>query len=402
MTAIDLAPELWAEVFAHCTKLDLARMCIVNSHFLEASRDALYYKLTITGTSALTTIALLDYDHIARRLRHLVADMRRLAQVFMSGPNGSSTIESLLDVLNSSGLLRLDMVELQYPHVSTFDSALFKFMRLPTLQYLKIVLPPFGGSENLVRLFQSKALRDLEVTEPALLSMVPRVAEPYPFLRPTLDTFSVRNGSVFWRTLGQYVDLGELRRLAIWDYEDLVRDLKSDWGDLVTLSASTLEVLSFWLTRNVLQRGISDYIRTVSGFPVLHTLSLLSQSSTLKTAAPGWASAYIPIIKAFHERSPSLQHIRVYVHGLPEVNLHEWLLPGVPTSKFAAEIRGLSGIRMVTMTFDTAPDIKSKEEVGDAIIQMFHPVRLDMVFNMRWNFAWPWFNDDLDDSYLIV
>ncbi|KAH8824847.1 hypothetical protein DL96DRAFT_1611043 [Flagelloscypha sp. PMI_526] len=396
MASIDLAPELWAEVFTHCTKLDMAHMMLVNSRFVEVSQNALYRKLTIRGTSAPTTIALLNRPHCAKRLRHLVMDMHCVANIFEDWPDGSSTITTLLDVLKSSGLLRLDMVEVRYPRSPDFDPTLLEFTRLPTLQYLKIVLPPFGSPGELIQVFRSRVLRDLEVSVPGFLLILPDVVKPYTYVRPALDTFSVRKDATYWRILAQYVDLGRLKRLAVWDSERRVMDLKKDWGDLVTISAMTLEVLSLWLTKNILRLGLSDYIESIPGFPVLHTLSLLSINSKVG-AVSEWPAALIPIIKAFYKRSPSLQHLRVYFYDKSIVDLHGWLLPGVPFSNFAAEIRELTNIQTIMIAFDIVP-LNAIQEVTDSIVQMFHPVRPQLEFNMRWDSAWPFFDDDLDDS----
>ncbi|KAH8825880.1 hypothetical protein DL96DRAFT_1610146 [Flagelloscypha sp. PMI_526] len=344
MDSIELPQELWQVVLAHFTTRELAQMCLVSSNFLEISRDVLYRKLAINDDPDVGIIGSLG-QHLVRRLHHLTVDMRCIDRVLTYTTNGKTTVQALLDLLNVSDLRSLHVSSPQYStrrRDPSFLSVFLNLIKLPTVKYLKMGVPPLETPDELTQVLQAGACRDLDVVMPNQLSMLPKPAEPSSITRPSLDTFRIRNGAVFWKVLSYYFDLGSLRRLAVWDFENAVRNIERGWGDLVLLSAPTLEYLSFWLTNGIL---------------------------------------------AFYECSPALRHIRIYIHGYS-------LQLDTAVSKFATELRELLKIKTIRFSCEANIAEYSKDETLKMMLPMFHPVHLTLEFGESWKRAWPFFDDD--------
>ncbi|KAH8825879.1 hypothetical protein DL96DRAFT_1817316 [Flagelloscypha sp. PMI_526] len=358
MAFVELPLELWKEVLAECTPPELAHMCLVNSHFLEASRDALYHKVAIEANTGIAIIVALGHGHLARRLCHLFIHMTNLIKIFASGKDGRAALITFFEDLSFQ--VFGDYIS-SPPNTATAPlPSLFLFQTHPIADTL-----------------QTRALQDLDVTEPRLLSAMPIVLAASYGIRPTLDSFRIEYSGPFWIVLSRYVDLRSLTRLAIWNTQYDYVDIKPDRGDLVLLSAHTSNVLSIWLAKGLLRHGLLEYITSMSEFPVLHTLYLLSKEDTLKSTAPHWTTALLPIIKAFYERSPSLQHIGVYING------------------FAGEIRNLQNIQVVKLSsLGELPPASSKGEMVHAMTRIFYPVQLHLELGVHSDCAWPIFGNE--------
>ncbi|KAH8798555.1 hypothetical protein DL96DRAFT_1638854 [Flagelloscypha sp. PMI_526] len=186
-----------------------------------------------------------------------------------------------------------------------------------------------------------------------------------------------------------------MKRLALWDYEQEMGDLANSWGKLVTASARTLESLSLWPSPEILDQDMPTYLRSLAGFPMLHTITLFF---TIEYRHPNtfWMSKFPPIFAAFHSCSPSLRHIRVYVHAWNEQYSCEFLLQNKQFTEFAREMKELENLETIEFSFRHAVGrpVNTNEMGLVQLAELFHPVRPSVEYGVLWNHAWPFFNDD--------
>ncbi|KAH8798547.1 hypothetical protein DL96DRAFT_882557 [Flagelloscypha sp. PMI_526] len=158
--------------------------------------------------------------------------MTNLIKVFVSEKDGRAALITFFDVLSFSSLLRLHILAPEYSHrAPTFTFLISKLT-------LKISFSPSESMDDMLSALQTRALQDLDVTEPRILSAMPIALAASSRIRPTLDTFRIEYSRPFWIVLSRYVDLRSLRRLAVWNNQYDYVDIKPDWGDLVLLSAA--------------------------------------------------------------------------------------------------------------------------------------------------------------------
>ncbi|KAH8825914.1 hypothetical protein DL96DRAFT_1711699 [Flagelloscypha sp. PMI_526] len=381
-----LPVELWKEVLDHCPPNDLARVSTVNSQFLEFSRDSLYSKLFIWSSDRLRGILYaMRTPDVARRLRYIVFD-----------PTGTyadnSDLEVFLETLISSPLDHLDIVSISrtsYIEDRWMLRFIFRIIHLPQLQSLKLALI-FLSEPSFATAFQVRALQDLDASDTRLPSL-PR-PKPSTILGrhiPRLDTLRIRKSAVHWRKLLGYVDLSRMRRLALWDYENAMGDLKNEWGGLVIASAPTLKSLSLWLTPKILGQDIPNYLQSSPGFPALRTLSLFIDIQSLSH----WTSIFLSIMVAFHTFAPLLRHIRLYVHAWTEEYSYEALLNNELFMEFAREVKGLRNLETINLSFRHAYKLsyQASDSEQALLAKAFHPVQLAIESGVTWNDAWPFF-----------
>ncbi|KAH8825908.1 hypothetical protein DL96DRAFT_1610194 [Flagelloscypha sp. PMI_526] len=389
-----LPAELLGEVFAHCPQSDLARASLVNHHILEISRDSLYSKICVSGDAHLSPIlpALRNPD-IARRLRHVALDPNQAYEK-------ESHLDEFLDIICSSSLVRLDLIAFNGMGYSSRDwmhPILIRLTQLPQLQHLKLALSFIWNSE-ITSVLQTRSLKDLDVSDPRLLKSITSGASTGSSPLPVLDTLRIRNSAGKWTSLLEYIDISRMTRLALWDYEKEMGDLKFGWGRLVTASAPTLESLSLWLTSNITDQDIPGYLESVAGFPVLHTLTLFitidQSNSHLRPLL--WIRIFLPIITAFHASSPSLRHIRCYVHAWDDEYTYQVLLQNVLFAELAHEVVGLKYLETIEFSFRHSHynSMKASATEQSLLNEMFHPVHPSVEYGVSWNYAWPFFGDD--------
>ncbi|KAH8825894.1 hypothetical protein DL96DRAFT_1610180 [Flagelloscypha sp. PMI_526] len=383
--------ELLKEILAYCTKNDLARTSMANSQLLEISRDSLYSKVFVWGDATLTPILpALRNPKIAQRLRHVLLDPNY-------GYEESSHLDEFLDIIASSSLVRLDLIAfngLRFSPDGWKQLLLVRFTRCWSLQYLKISLAFFVDSD-FTFVLQEKALSDLDISDPRLLLHCNAPSESsVQTPLPTLDTLRICAGP-HWRKLLRFLDLSQMKRLGIWDFDQEMRDLANDWGGLVTASAPSLESLSLWLTPNIIDKDIPRYLQSTSGFLKLHTLTLFH---AIHHGGPPilWMNVFLHITGAFHTCSPSLRHIRLYLSSSIDKYRYDDLLKDQGFAQIAREVRGLKRLEMIEFTFrsSTPPSSPNHNKKLGQLVEMFHPVRLFIQYGISWNLAWPFFADD--------
>ncbi|KAH8817801.1 hypothetical protein DL96DRAFT_1715511 [Flagelloscypha sp. PMI_526] len=384
MTRIELVPELWTEILRYCSKHELTRTSLVNSDFAEISRDFLYHTLSTKGQSFFRILNSLCHPILCQRLRYLILELPSI-----TGEPGRSKIEALLNSLSSSNLRRLDIST----DSLSMTPILIEFTRLPTLSYLKVVLPPLD-SEEVGKVLQANTLKELLITDGNSISGLPVLGSSESSRRPSLTTLRISKGVVSWKKLARYVDLGSLQRLAVWDHEDNLSDLKHDWRDLIILSAPTLKDLSLWMTWNLLWESTPGFIQSSKGFPALSRLSLFLDDRTVKRVARIWSTSLLPVITAFCHRSPSLHHIRLFIYGSPTDYSDGSLLEGSAFSTFAAGLSKLQNIRTLHISSDYGGSSRPSKELMASISQMFYPILVRHEFGVPYYDIWPFFNDD--------
>ncbi|KAH8825903.1 hypothetical protein DL96DRAFT_126887 [Flagelloscypha sp. PMI_526] len=391
---VSMPVELWKEILAHSSKSDLVQTSLVNSQVLEVSRDILYSKLFVWGDAHLIPIlpALRNPDN-ARRLRHVVLDPGYVYQ-------DSYHMEELLVILCSSTVVRLDIVSVNGIEDSLSDwmhELLMQIIQLPSLQQLKLFLAYFR-TPAIVPILQLQTLWDLDISLDRLLKKIHRQdistnsgSGPLPFL----DTLRIRNSAGSWMKLLDYVDISRMKRLALWDYEQEMGDLANSWGKLVTASALTLESLSLWLSLHLLDQDMPTYLRSLAGFPMLHTITLFFTTEYRHPRSP-WMSKFPPILAAFHSCSPSLRHIRVYVHAWSEEYSYDFLLLNEHFREFARAMKELENLETIEFSFrhGSGRPVNNKEMGLAQLAELFHPVHMSVEYDVLWNHAWPFFNDD--------
>ncbi|KAH8797688.1 hypothetical protein DL96DRAFT_1688425 [Flagelloscypha sp. PMI_526] len=395
---LTMPTELWIRILAHCSQRDMAQMCRVHSQLLEVSMDSLYFKLLIWNEDYLISLlSALRNSAIARRIRHVVVDPgRRFSR--------TSLLETLLGILSTCSLIRLDIDTLDTTgvHFSKSDwenGLLLRFAQLPQLQRLKLSISFFKNVE-FGTILRTTSLSDLDVSDERLFSQL-RPATARPTVLPILDTLRLRYFSPKWRYLLGYLDLSSMKRLGIWDNEEQVTDLAYEWGGLVTASAITLESLSLWLTSNILELDIPAYLHSIPDFPSLHTLSLfLTVGYFERVPTFGWMNTLLPILVAFHSCSPSLRHIRCYVHAWWEIYTYQTLLDDQKFEDFARVVSGLRNLETIKFTFghSQSPSFAASDMERRRLASLFHPVRPSVKYEAIWSLLWPFFTDDYSDA----
>ncbi|KAH8825726.1 hypothetical protein DL96DRAFT_1711530 [Flagelloscypha sp. PMI_526] len=367
---LTLPVELWKNILCNCPQSNLAQMCLVHSQLLEISKDSLYSTLVILEDVRLSLVLPTLRNHaITRRIRHVILDPR-YAQ--------SSHLEEFLKILSSPFIVRLDIIPYEgvdFRFNFWTQDLLVRFTQLPQLAYLKLFLS-FFSNDVLSSVLQTKALRDLDVSGPRLSKNPPSFASWSSDL-PVLDTLRIWNYAASWRNLLGYVDLSRMKRLGLCDYDEEITDLINEWGGLVTASASTLENLSLWLTYNIIKQDIPTFIRSVSGFPSLHTLALFMTIEYVDHVPTSlWISSFLPILRAFHSCSHSLRHIRCYVHAWEEEYTYQLLLNHHHFSEFARAAGGLWNLETIKFSFCHSQQTStqaSDDELG-RLAELFSPV----------------------------
>ncbi|KAH8825904.1 hypothetical protein DL96DRAFT_126890 [Flagelloscypha sp. PMI_526] len=398
LNSVMVPVELWKEILTHCTKSDLARASRVNSQLLEISRDSLYSKIFVWGDATLTPILpALRNPSIATRVRHVVLDPNYVY-------DEKSHLEEFVQLITSPSFVRLDLIAFNGMGYSTPDwkpLLLMKFTRRWSLQYLKLSLVFFVDSDFSFVL-QTKTLRDLDISDSRLLLNCKEPSESSVLTPlPVLDTLRIRNAAAHWKKLLRFLDLSQMKRLGIWDFEQEMGDLPNEWGALVTASAPSLESLSLWLTPNIIDKDIPKYIQSTSGFPDLHTLTLfLTIQHVDRVPTILWMNTFPLIIGAFHTCSPSLRHIRMYPHTWNDTYSYEELLKNQHFLQFACEVKALRNLETIVLSFRSSqvqPANDYETELGE-LDEMFHPVQLSIQYGVPWNLTWPFFADDRQDA----
>ncbi|KAH8825895.1 hypothetical protein DL96DRAFT_126850 [Flagelloscypha sp. PMI_526] len=390
--------ELWKEILVHSAKSDLTRASRVNSQLLEFSRDMLYSRLFVWGDAHLRPILpALHNPENSRRLRHVVLDPGH-------GYDESSHMEELLGILRNSSVVRLDVVPVNGVEDSLSDwmhEILMQLVHLPLLRQLKVFLAYFRPTA-IVPVLQVQSLCDLDISADRLLRDIPRRDASTHFGSsplPLLNTLRIANSAGSWEKLLDYVDISRMKRLALWDYEQEMKDLENSWGKLVTASSMTLKSLSLWITPHLLDQDVPTYLRSLAGFPKLHTVTLffMIEYRYPKTL---WMSEFPSILAAFYSCSPSLRHIRVYVHAWNEKYSYDLLLQNEYFTKFAREMKELKDLETIEFSFrhGAGRPANNKGKGLAQLAELFHPVHLSVEHGALWNHAWPFFNDDRFDA----
>ncbi|KAH8825896.1 hypothetical protein DL96DRAFT_126863 [Flagelloscypha sp. PMI_526] len=279
---------------------------------------------------------------------------------------------------------------------------LVRFTQLQQLSYLGLSMV-FFVNFGLYTALRTRALRDVDISEARLLrnmlASVDKVSGPTPL--PILDTLRIRNSAAHWRNLMKFLDLKHMKRLGVWDYEQEIGDLTNEWGGLVTVSAHSLEMLSLWLTSNIIDKDIPKYLQSISGFPYLHTLALfldIHHVDSVPTLL--WMDIFPLIIRAFHTCSPSLRHIRLHPHNWNATYTYDELLKDQHFAQFAHEVAGLKNLETIELYFRSSqpPPANDHDAKLVRLAGMFHPVHLLIQYGVPWNLAWPFFADDRQDA----
>ncbi|KAH8825698.1 hypothetical protein DL96DRAFT_121385 [Flagelloscypha sp. PMI_526] len=371
--------ELWMRILAHCPQRDIAQMCRTHSRFLEVSMDYLYSKLIIWDVDYLISLLpALRKPAIARRVRHVVLDPRSFFRQ-------TSHLETFLTLLSTLPLVNLDINPLD----ATIDrflnweqGPLLRIAQQPQLQQLKLSMT-FFKEKDFVTILRTKALHDLDAPDERLFMHLPPTQSSCGVL-PVLDTLRLHPLSPKWRHLLGYLDLSRMKRLGVWDNKKEVKDLAYEWGGLIIASAATLESLSLWLTSNIIELDIPTYLKSISGFPALYTLSLfLTVEYVDRVPTLVWMNTLLPILVAVQSCSPSLRHIRCYVHAWFEVYTYHLLLEDQRFEEFARVVNELRNLE--TIQFWQLADL-------------FHPVRPSIKYEATWSLLWPFFSDDYSDA----
>ncbi|KAH8798553.1 hypothetical protein DL96DRAFT_1638852 [Flagelloscypha sp. PMI_526] len=393
-TPITIPVELWQEILVHSSDSDLVQTSLANSQLLEVSKDILYSKLFVWGDVHLIPVlpALRNPDY-ARRLRYVLLDPGYKYEE-------SSHLEEMLGILRRSPLVRLDIVTfhgLKNPLSNWMRELLMQFVQLPQLQQLKLFLTFFRPPE-VVPVLQAHSMWDLDIPDVIWVQNMHLQGEstntssgPLPFL----NTLRIQNLTRSWSNILEYVDISRMKRLAIWGHEQRMEDLTQSWGKLVTASARTLESLSLWLSPNLLDQDIPTYLYSVAGFPRLRTITLFFTRDS-PSHTPLWLKTFPPILAAFHSRSPSLRHIRVYVHSWNVQYPYEFLLQNQLFTEFAREMKRLKNLETIKFSFrHSSLTDPNDNEMGIAQLgELFSPVHLSIEYGVFWNHAWPFFEDD--------
>ncbi|KAH8817773.1 hypothetical protein DL96DRAFT_1623318 [Flagelloscypha sp. PMI_526] len=380
----ELVPELWTEILQYCSKHELTRTSLVNSSVLEISRDIMYHTVLIRSESFFETLTSLRDPLLYQRLRYLIVDMSNFRTILTSQTTanaGKWAIEVLLESLGSSNLRRLDILgETYLPGAALIAT---KFAQMPSPSYIKIVLPRMKSGE-LARILQTSALKELHITLSRLMSELGEDGDCESLMRPSLTTLLISQGVILWSKLLRYVYIGTLKRLAVWDQEDLV-----------VLSAPTLKDLSLWITLNLLEKSIPEFIRASQGFPALSRLSLFIDDRAVKRVSPIWASHFtayhrsiLPLLSL--PSSYSALHLQ-FTKRLCERNFagRRHLLYICGRDEKAPDIHTL---RIASDFASSCPN--PTKELVSSISQMFDPIQIYHEFGVRHYDAWPFFDED--------
>ncbi|KAH8797689.1 hypothetical protein DL96DRAFT_1824973 [Flagelloscypha sp. PMI_526] len=358
--------------------------------------DSLYSKVIIWHVDYLIALLpALRNPAVARRVRHVVLDPRHWSRQ-------TSHLETFLTLLSTLPLVKLDISPLdatieRLPNWE--EGTLLRVAQMPQLERLKVSLS-FFKETDFVPILQTKALRDLDASDGRLFNHLPPVQSSGGVL-PVLDTLRLHPLSPKWRHLLGYLDLSRMKRLGVWDNYQLVTDLAYQWGELITVSAATLESLSLWLTSNIIERDIPSYLKSISGFPSLHTLSLfLTVGYVEKVPTSRWMGTLLPILVAFHSCSPSLQHIRCYVHAWFEVYTHQVIFEDQHFEELTRIISGLRNLEAIQFTFGHSrrPSEAASRMEHRQLADSLHPVRPSVKYEATWSLLWPFFSDDYSDT----
>ncbi|KAH8809581.1 hypothetical protein DL96DRAFT_1628562 [Flagelloscypha sp. PMI_526] len=359
-------------------------------------------------------MSILDEDRLAAVLPALHnPDVAKRLHWLIFNPTltdrATSNVRECLEILNSSSIHRLDLVVPNWsghPPVGWTEPGLaVRFTQIPHLHYLKLDLSFFSNPE-MFTVLQATALRDLDLSSTRLDGS--RQWTSGTILgsnRPVLDTLRIRYGAEHWRQLFGYFDLCHMKRLAVWDYDHQIGDLENDWGGLIEVSASTLQSLSLWLTPNIIDQDIPQYLRSALPFPALCTLSLFAEVKYFGGPLPPtqWSALFAPIIAAFCACSPSLRHIRLYVHTWEDEFPYEALLEEKLVADFARDMIQCQNLETIELSFRSAsrtfrlrsnPNPFNAKAVELKFASTFSPVRLTIGCGVRYNHAWPFFEDD--------
>ncbi|KAH8825700.1 hypothetical protein DL96DRAFT_1609658 [Flagelloscypha sp. PMI_526] len=388
--------ELWMRILGYCSQKDIAQMCRIHSRLLGVSMDSLYSKLLIWDEDYLISLLpALRNPAVARRVRHVVLDPRHCGRQ-------TSYLETFLKMLSSFPLVKLDInpLDATFGRFSNWEQGpILHVAQQPQLQQLKLSLS-FFKEIDFVTILQTKALHDLDVSDERLfISRLP--AQSSSGILPVLDTLRLHPLSPNWRYLLRYLDLSRMKRLGVWDNQDQVTNLAYDWGGLVTASAATLESLSLWLTSNIIKRDIPTYLKSISGFPSLHTLSLFLTVEYLERVPTSrWMDTLLPIMVAFHTCSPSLRHIRCYVHAWWEIYTYQALLDDQTFEEFARVVSRLRGLEAIKFSFGHSqhPSTEASDMEQRQLANLFHPLRSSVKYEATWPLLWPFFSDDNSDA----
>ncbi|KAH8809582.1 hypothetical protein DL96DRAFT_569643 [Flagelloscypha sp. PMI_526] len=386
--------ELWKNILLFSPQRDVARASSVNSLLLEISRDLLYFQLVIMDDHRLLAVLpALRNQAVTRRLRWIVFDPDQAYKAI-------SEVEELLKILKSSSVVRLDLVPsntlghfgARWMHC---DSLIAQFTQLQQLHYLKLDIA-FFSSADFVTVLQARALRDLDISSAPLRNLgQPDRSSNVPASRPSLDTLRITRGAANWRNLLQYVDLGHMERLALWDYDQEIGNVKREWGDLFEASASTLQSLSLWLTGNIIGQNLLIYLESVKEFVALGTLSIFTESRYFDFSPPSeWTSVVSPIIVAFCARSPSIRRVRIYVQGWDKEFSYEVLLKDHFIRGLALGVARLQNLETIEFTHHSSPSPSSNIPGSEAqLADIFSPVRISIQYGVSWDQVWPFFQD---------
>ncbi|KAH8817804.1 hypothetical protein DL96DRAFT_397147 [Flagelloscypha sp. PMI_526] len=156
----ELSPDLWIETLQYCSKHELTRTSLVNSTFLEISRDFLYHAVLIRSESFFRTLTSLRNPLLYQRLRYLILDFSSIDEILTSDTQaeaGILSLEVLLTCLGSSNLKRLDITT-RYTYQPSIIPILMRFIQLPSLSYIKFVLTQLKIGE-VQKVLQASALK---------------------------------------------------------------------------------------------------------------------------------------------------------------------------------------------------------------------------------------------------
>ncbi|KAH8832277.1 hypothetical protein DL96DRAFT_1581533 [Flagelloscypha sp. PMI_526] len=389
-----LPKELWDVILNRCSSYDLTQVSLVNSQLLDLSRDILYHELRIKGYFLSKFLPALRNPEISRRLRRLTLDPHR-----MRAGSDDSTLQDAKDLFeilaSQSQLQRLDIVRLQsYSEIveSEIQTMLaLQFIQLPLLEHVTLDAC-FFDSNKLPDILQAKVLKDLEIILPSALQAIESDPTNFSGHRPKLDTFRIRNDAIFWKKVAKYADFSCMRRLAVWDYDQRAKDLNKEWGELIKIASSSLEYLSLWITPTIIEAP--TYIASLDDFPRLRVLSLFLETHFYSLH---WTTVLFCMIKSFHARSPSLQHIRLYIHTPRQDCSPDQLGEDSLFKQFANDISTLNQISSVKLSFYHSLS-ENKQDPGH-IASLFQPVTMELEYNVMWDRAWPFFVDDHESFY---
>ncbi|KAH8796234.1 hypothetical protein DL96DRAFT_1083921 [Flagelloscypha sp. PMI_526] len=394
--------ELWRSILRCCSLEDLTRTSLVNYEFLCISRYNLYSKLCIKGYRLSQYLAALKNPQVSQSLCHVILDPTGIDS--QRDGSGRQEVKDLFDILASQPqLVRLDIVRLEKViAVSYSDIRLWVALVLAThvkqLPQLKhITLDGYIFTLDAIpELLQLEALKDVEINEEYSLRNL-RDKKSWDAVnrhsrRPTLETFRIRSDVIFWQKITSYVDLSYLKRLAIWDIEEGITDISTEWGALVVIASSTLESLSLWI--NDATAGASTYISSSNGFPRLRILSLFIDPNN---DSPHWTNIVLDLVLSFYGRSPLIQQIRLFVmlsgKDHPSTPLHEDQF----ITQFASNICQLNQIKSLKLAFhDTLDDIEVNHERVQAL---FQPIFTEFERDVLWDKAWPFFEEGHEFFY---